>query len=320
MKKLLILAVVCALAVSVQAANTPAKRAKTAKKPAAKPVVEFVVVEASDYASGKHDPQITAGLANFLEGEAKVTTMDAAQAKQEAELANVDYHFLPVYLLAKTPKALEKFEQPIKAGYIKETGKYLILPQVSRTGVYQDKIAQPGVLEVFVMSQCPYGAMAENLIIQAQKDGKIPADKTIKVRYIVSYDKDAQAFQSLHGSAEWEENIRQLLIAKYYPAKFWKYLEIRNQDYRSSRWDKAMKEAGINPNKIMKKFDTEGVELLKAEAAYADEYGMNASPSFLWEGKEQLDFGSVSQKPGLEFLNPANARQQGGKAAPAGSC
>ena len=84
--------------------------------------------------------------------------------------------------------------------------------------------------------------------------------------------------------------------------------------------DKAMKEAGINPNKIMKKFDTEGVELLKAEAAYADEYGMNASPSFLWEGKEQLDFGSVSQKPGLEFLNPANARQQGGKAAPAGSC
>ena len=320
MKKLLILAVICGLALSAQAANTPAKGAKTAKKPAAKPVVEFVVVEAPDYASGKHDPQITTGLANFLEGEAKVTTMNANQAKQEAELANVDYHFLPVYLVAKTQKAMEKFEQPIKNGYIKETGKYLIFPQMGRTGVYQDKIAQPGVLEVFVMSQCPYGAMAENLIIQAQKDGKIPADKTIKVRYIVSYDKDSQEFQSLHGSAEWEENIRQLLIAKYYPTKFWKYLEIRNQDYRSSRWDKAMQEAGINPNKIMKKFDTEGVELLKAEAAYADEYGMNASPSFLWEGKEQLDFGSVSQKPGLEFLNPANARQQGGKAAPAGSC
>ncbi len=320
MKKLFVLTALCALALAAQAANAPAKKAKTAKKPAAKPVMEFVVVESPDYASGKHDPQITTGLATFLEGEAKVTTMDYNQAKQEAELANVDYSFLPVYLLAKTPKALEKFEQPLKNGYIKETGKYLVLPKMSRTGVFQDKIAQPGVLELFVMSQCPYGAMAENLIIQAQKDGKIPADKTIKVRYIVNYNKDTGEFQSLHGSAEWEENIRQLLIAKYYPSKFWKYLEIRNQDYRSSRWDKAMKEAGINPNKIMKKFDTEGVELLKAEAAYVDEYGMSASPSFLWEGKELLDFGSVSQKPGLEFLNPANARQQGGKAAPAGSC
>ena len=69
----------------------------------------------------------------------------------------------------------------------------------------------------------------------------------------------------------------------------------------------------------MKKFDTEGVELLKEEAAYGQEYAVNASPTFLWEGKEVLDFGSVSQKPGLEFLNPSLA-QQGGAAAPAGSC
>lgn len=167
------------------------------------------------------------------------------------------------------------------------------------------------------MSQCPYGAMAENMVIQAQKDGKLPADKEIKIRYIVSYS-DKDGFSSLHGSGEWEENVRQLLIAKYYPEKFWKYLEIRNKDYRSSRWDKAMEEAGINSKKIMKKFDKEGIELLKEEAKYSQEYGINASPSFLWEGKVQLDFGSASQIPGFEFLNPNSA--QPGAAAPAGSC
>ena len=84
------------------------------------------------------------------------------------------------------------------------------------------------------------------------------------------------------------------------------------------REKQAMEEAGINVNKILKKFDKEGIELLKAEAAYGAEYGINASPTFLFEGKEVLDFGSVAQKPGFEFLNPAQSRP--GAVAPAGSC
>lgn len=316
MKKLVIFAAACLVASSAFAAAKTT--AKTAKKEAAKPTIEFIVVESEDYASGKQDPQLAPGLANFLGGEAKVTAMTYEQAQQDPKLANLDYSFLPLYLVKKTPELRTKLEQQINAGYVQENDDYLIFPHLTRTGVYREKEAKPGLLEVFVMSQCPFGAMAENLIIQAQKDGKLPKDTEIKLRYVVSYDPQ-NGFRSLHGSAEWEENIRQLLIAKYYPKKFWKYLEIRNKDYRSSRWDKAMDEAGISSKKIMKKFDTEGVELLKAEAAYGQEYAVSASPTFLWEGKEVLDFGSVSQKPGLEFLNPARA-QQDGAAAPAGSC
>ncbi len=320
MKKTIIFAAFFLLAVGAfAAAKTAAKTtAKTAAKEAAKPTIEFVVVESEQYDAGKQDPQLAPGLAGFLGGEAQVTALTYEQAQQDPQLANLDYSFLPLYLIKKTPQLRTKLEQQIAAGYVQENDDYLIFPHLTRTGVYREKTAQPGVLEVFVMSQCPYGAMAENLIIQGQKAGKVPADKTIKLRYVVSYDPQS-GFQSLHGSAEWEENIRQLLIAKYYPTKLWKYLEIRNKDYRSSRWDKAMEEAGINPKKIMKKFDTEGVELLKAEAAYGDEYGIGASPTFLWEGKEVLDFGGVSQKPGFEFLNPAHNRQPGA-AAVAGSC
>lgn len=317
MKKLAMFAAACLLASSAYAAGkAPAK--KTAKTPA-KPKIEFIVVESEEYASGKQDSQLTFGLSNFLGGEPTVQTLTHAQALQDPKLANMDYSFLPLYLIKKTPELRTKLEQQIAAGYVQENDDYFILPHMTRTGVYQNKTAKPGVLEIFVMSQCPYGAMAENLVISAQKEGKLPADKTIQLRYVVSYNPQTGEFQSLHGSGEWEENVRQLLIAKYYPEKFWKYLEIRNKDYRSSRWDKAMKEAGINVNKITKKFDTEGIELLKAEAAYGEEYGVNASPTFLWEGKEVLDFGTVSQKPGLEFLNPANS-QRAGAAAPAGSC
>jgi len=318
MKKLLILLSVCVLATALYAAGTTAKKAKTAATPAKKSPVEMLIIESSEYPAGRQDAALTAGIAGFLDGEAKVKTMAYEEAIKDPKLANIDYSFLPVYLVKKDPKWEEKFAQPLQAGYLQQNDEYYIFLHQTRTGVYQHKTANPGVLEIFVMSQCPYGVMAEGLVMDAQKAGKIPEGATIRLRYIVSYDKTNDTFNSLHGSGEWEEDVRQLLIAKYYPEKFWKYLEIRNKDYRSSRWDKAMTEAGINVNKIMKKFDKEGIELLKAEAAYTEEYGINASPSFLWEGKEALDFGSVSQKPGFGFLNPNQGRQ--GAAAPTGSC
>ena len=309
MKKIIVGMLLAALAVPGVAAP---------KKVAAKPKVDFIIVESGEYVAGQEDPGLTAGLSQFLGVEPVVTKMTQMQASQDAALANLDYSFLPLYLIKKTKQVRSKMEEPLKRGFVQETADYIVLPHQTRTGVYADKEANPGVMEIFVMSQCPYGAMAENAVITAKQNGTFPKDKTVKLRYIVNYDP-ARGFSSMHGSGEWEEDVRQLLIAKYYPTKLWKYLEIRNKDYRSSRWDKAMREAGINPNKISKKFDTEGLELLKAEAAYAREYGISASPTFLWEGKVQLDFGTASQIEGFEFLNP-KAAHPSASAAPAGSC
>ena len=317
MKKLISILVVCALAGFAFAA--PAKKAAAKAKAPAKTKAEIVIVESDEYEAGKEDPQLTSGIAQFLNVEPVVTKVSYKDVSADPKLANLDYSFLPLYLVKKTDDIRTKLEKHIQYGYAQENDDFIILPKQTRSGVYTDKTPKPDVMEIFVMSQCPYGAMAENLVIQAQKDGKFPADKEIKIRYVVNYD-DEKGFSSLHGSAEWEENIRQLLIAKYYPEKFWKYLEIRNKDYRSSRWDKAMEEAGINSKKIMKKFDKEGMELLKEEAKYGEEYGVNASPTFLWEGKVKLDFGTASEIEGFSFLNPNASKAEGQAAAPAGSC
>lgn len=311
MKKLL--AVVLSVAVAGMAFAAPAKKA--AKEPA-KEQAEFVIIESDVYAAGKEDPQLTAGIAQFLDMTPAVTHVSYKDADADPKLAPLDYSFLPLYLIKKTDAVRSKLEKHLQYGYALENEDFIILPHQTRTGVYNTKEAKPGVMEIFVMSQCPYGVRAEDLVLKAKKAGDANADN-VRIRYIVDYS-DAKGFNSLHGSGEWEENVRQLLIAKYYPSKLWKYLEIRNKDYRSSRWDKAMEDAGINPKKIMKKFDTEGLELLKEEAKYAKEYGVNASPTFLWEGKVQLDFGSASEIEGFGFLNPSAAN--GEPAAPAGSC
>ncbi len=314
MKKLLMIFVAGCVALSAWAA--PAKTAAKAKaKAPAK--AEFVIVQSGEYAVGQEDARLTAGIAQYLGMEPVVTKKTQLEAQQDPALANLDYSFLPLYLIKKNDAVRAKMEEPLKRGYVLETADYIVLPHQTRTGVYTQKEGKADQMEIFVMSQCPYGVMAENAVIEAKKNGTFPKDKTVKIRYIVNYDP-ANGFSSLHGSAEWEEDVRQLLIAKYYPAKLWQYLAIRNKDYRSSRWDKAMKAAGINANKIMKKFDTEGLELLKQEAKYAQEYRINASPTFLWEGKVLLDFGTAANIEGFSFLNPNTAAKA--KAAPAGQC
>ena len=313
MKKLWIVSLA---AVAALGAGTLGLAQKSASNKQFKNKAEFIVVESAEYQAGKEDPRLTLGLSQFLEATPTVTHLTAEQARADAKLAGLDYSFLPVYLIKKTASVRTKMEKPLQMGYVKENADFFILSHQTPQGVYENKQAQPGVLEVFVMSQCPYGVRVEDLIVKAKKEGKFPADKTVKIRYIVSYD-ERNGFNSMHGSGEWEEDVRQLLIAKYYPSKFWKYLEIRNKDYRSSRWDKAMEQAGINVKKLMKKFDTEGMELLKAEAKHTAEFGVGASPTLIWEGKVQLGLDTAATLEGFGFLNPGAGT---GVAAPAGSC
>lgn len=307
MKKLFIVVLAAFLAVPVLGAA-----AKGQTK------ADFIIVESGEYAAGQEDIYLTNGLGGFLGMEPVVKKMTHMQAMQDPTLANLDYSFLPLYLIKKTDAVRAKMEEPLKQGIVQETPEYIVLSRQTRTGVYGKAEAKPNVMEIFVMSQCPYGVMAENAVIEAKKKGKFPVDKVVKLRYIVT--QTPEGFSSMHGTAEWEEDIRQLLIAKYYPTKLWQYLSIRNKDYHSSRWDVAMKAAGINPNKIAKKFDTEGVELLKKEAQYGKEYGIGASPTFLWEGKVKLDFGTAAEIDGFSFLSPDHSSNSAGAAAPSGSC
>ena len=100
MKKLIVILGVCAVAGLAFAA--PAKKAaKTAKKAPAK--AEFVIIEADEYKAGQEDPQLTAGIAQFLEMEPTVTKVSYKDAADDERLAGLDYSFLPLYLIKKPP-------------------------------------------------------------------------------------------------------------------------------------------------------------------------------------------------------------------------
>jgi protein-disulfide isomerase len=139
-------------------------------------------------------------------------------------------------------------------------------------------------LDVFVMSQCPFGVRA----LDAAKEVLnhfAGQGVTLSVHYIASATPDG--FRSLHGQAEVDENIRGVCAIKHYPAKhkFMDYIWCRNPNIHDGNWKTCAKN-GIDA-KVMEACATgpEGKKLLADNIKLAETLGVEASPSWLANGK-----------------------------------
>ncbi|MCC6850012.1 MAG: DsbA family protein [Deltaproteobacteria bacterium] len=147
--------------------------------------------------------------------------------------------------------------------------------------------AKPRTLDLFVMSQCPYGAqamVAANEVVQ--HFGK---DITLNVHFIGQMEGDT--LTSMHGQAEVDEDLREICAAAKYPKnhQFAKYLACRSKDYRNPTWQPCAKEAGMDEKVIQKCFDGEGKELLKKSFAFAESLKIGASPTFLSNNRREFN-------------------------------
>lgn len=149
------------------------------------------------------------------------------------------------------------------------------------------RVAKPRTLDMFVMSQCPYGAqamVAANEVVQ--HFGK---DITLNVHFIGQMQGDQ--LTSMHGQAEVDEDIREICAATKYPKdhQFAKYLACRSKDYRNPNWQPCAKEAGMDEKVIQKCFDGEGKALLKKSFQFAESLKIGASPTFLSNNRREFN-------------------------------
>jgi glutaredoxin len=140
-----------------------------------------------------------------------------------------------------------------------------------------------GSLEVFVMSQCPYGTMA----LDGAKEllDAFGKDMAFDVHYIANME--GEEFRSLHGQPEVDENIRELCAMKHYPAKnkYMEYVWCRNKDIRNSDW-KPCATGGIAAAVIEKcSTGAEGKALLAEDIKLAETLRIGASPTWLVNNK-----------------------------------
>jgi protein-disulfide isomerase len=137
-----------------------------------------------------------------------------------------------------------------------------------------------GRLEVFVMSQCPFGVKA----LDAMKEVLAAFGPKMDFRvHFVGDEAEPGRFESLHGPAEVEEDLRQVCAMKYAArGNAWmNYVWCRNPDIASTDW-KACVKAPLKAA-VLEKCATgdEGRKLLSKDLVLGQELGISASPTWL---------------------------------------
>lgn len=148
--------------------------------------------------------------------------------------------------------------------------------------------AKPKTLDLFVMSQCPYGAKA--LIATNDALKAFGSDMSLNVHFIGEL-KDG-ALSSMHGQGEVDEDLREICAQEHYktPSQFMSYLACRSKDYKNADWQSCAKEAGMETSVIETcSTGAEGKDLLTKSFALAESLNIGASPTFLSNNKRTFN-------------------------------
>ena len=138
-------------------------------------------------------------------------------------------------------------------------------------------------LDLFVMSQCPFGVRAEQTIIPllAEFGKRI----TIKFHYVATIDQNHQV-QSMNGKAEVDEDQRQIIIGHLYPDHLLEYLLARAKNYQSNDWKSVAKSVGISAVAIEKMMQSrEGSKLFLEDIQTSIKEKIFSSPTLFIDGQ-----------------------------------
>ena len=183
-------------------------------------------------------------------------------------------------------------------------------------------------LQVFVMSDCPYGKQA----IQALKQvaDNFGDSITYDVHYIAN--ENGGAFTSLHGQYEVDEDIVQLCVKTYSPDEWLDYINCRSTNgVKDIDWHICANEAGITSIavKTVEKCvnGSKGKQLLATDIQLAQALSINSSPTWLANNRYEfnaIDAETVKQNfckynPGIPGCDVTLNTSTGGL-SPTGGC
>ncbi|HUT96432.1 MAG TPA: thioredoxin domain-containing protein [Candidatus Paceibacterota bacterium] len=151
--------------------------------------------------------------------------------------------------------------------------------------------------DLFVMSFCPYGNQAEEIIIPVVN---LLGDKVdIELHYVIyenyqgggsDYCVAESKYCSMHGIQELNQDVRELCVQKYQKEKFWGFVKQINtscnyQDVDAC-WENVAKSSGVDVNNVKTCFAEEKISLLENEVELGKKYDISGSPQLIINDKE----------------------------------
>jgi len=141
------------------------------------------------------------------------------------------------------------------------------------------------VVDLYVMSFCPYGNKAEDTLLPAYNLLKEEVD--FNVHFIVSTSGDTVS--SLHGNPEVVQDEREACVLKNYDFSTWLNFAVYVNDTCGSNgscWEDAAAEYKIDTKTITDCVANEGVALMKENEAASNAAGAQGSPTMIINGVE----------------------------------
>lgn len=144
--------------------------------------------------------------------------------------------------------------------------------------------ANAPTLEMFVMSQCPYGVQVVNAVapVAQQLGGAV----NLKIGFIGS--GQAGSLTSMHGPAEVKGDIAQICAAELAPDRYLDMMVCQNKNMRAvdTNWEACAKEVGMDATALGQCVNgDQGQALLAASFADAAQRGATGSPTIFLNGQ-----------------------------------
>jgi hypothetical protein len=143
-------------------------------------------------------------------------------------------------------------------------------------------------LDVYVMSQCPFGVKGLDAMKEVMENFKKAGEKIDFDIHFIG-DGEAGSLKSMHGQGEVDEDIREACAIKHYAKndKYMEYIWCRNKAIKDQNWQACTGgSTGIQTDVMKKCFEgDEGKELLAKSFADSKGTGMSASPTWLANNK-----------------------------------
>ena len=160
-------------------------------------------------------------------------------------------------------------------------------------------------VDFYVMSYCPYGNQAEELLDQVY--AVIGSKAAFNPHYVIyanyqgggpNYCMDNGNYCSMHGIQELNQGIRELCVNKYMGiASYFEFVKAMNKQCSASNadscWEAVATGLKMDTAKIKQCEQSEGLELVKAEKALNDQLGVQGSPTVFINGVQYSGARSV---------------------------
>jgi len=208
---------------------------------------------------------------------AKETYLECDSPEAKKYIDELGIKFVPFVIYDKSIVSADNFFSMVKNNMIEKKKGYYVIPdeQLKMAEVMVlGRQRMPNKLCIYAMSFCPYAQSAQATLFDVIKKNNL--DVKVDIKYIVDYNEFG--ISSLHGPEEIKEDLRQILINKYYPDRVLDYLMLLPKKGPEG----ALAELGLSADEIYKNKE-EALAILKEQSEEIKSLGISQSPMFLWE-------------------------------------